>query len=115
MNPTPHLKLRGRLVFTIDGTTPLESTTRMHRLRRSFPKAWRNARWRDMLLAFMWHLTEGKQDWCVPFGANSEAVFSAVPLVFEAPISMALGDADPDDVDDPDIEDNDEPGDGGEA
>jgi len=111
MNPTPHLKLRGRLVFTSDGKTPVESTGRMHQLRRSFPKAWRNARWRDMLLAFIWHLTEGKPDWRVPFGANSEAVFSSVPLVFEAPISMALGNADPDDVDDPDIEDNQESGD----
>jgi len=64
-----------------------------------------------MLLAFIWHLTEGKPDWRVPFGANSEAVFSSVPLVFEAPISMALGNADPDDVDDPDIEDNQESGD----
>ncbi|MDX2263468.1 MAG: toll/interleukin-1 receptor domain-containing protein [Hyphomicrobiales bacterium] len=109
MNPTPHLKLRGRLVFTSDGNTPLDSTSRMHRLRRSFPKAWRNARWRDMLLAFMWHLTEGNPDWRVPFGENSEAVFSSVPLVFEAPISMAHGDSDPDDVDDPDIEDNQEP------
>lgn len=114
MNPTPHLKLRGRLVFTSDGKTPLESTSRMHRLRRSFPKAWRNARWRDMLLAFMWHLADGKQDWYVPFGANSDAVFSSVPLVFEAPISMALGDSDPDDVDDPDIEENDDKGDGEE-
>jgi hypothetical protein len=50
--PSRHVCFRSRLIFTTDGETAIHSSGRMHQLRRSFAKGWRNARWRDMLLAF---------------------------------------------------------------
>jgi len=52
--PSRHICFRSRLIFTTDGETPIQSSARMHQLRRSFSKGWRNARWRDMLLAFLY-------------------------------------------------------------
>jgi hypothetical protein len=54
--PIRHVRVIGRLIFTTDGHAPFEDSSRQHRLRRSFAKSWRNARWRDMLLAFLYWL-----------------------------------------------------------
>jgi hypothetical protein len=47
-----HYVLRPHVVFTEDGRTPLQSTARMHALRRGFCKSWWNDRWRDLIAAF---------------------------------------------------------------
>ena len=52
--PVRHLRLSAQLIFSENGLDLVDSVKRMHRLRRSFAKSWRNARWRDMLLAFLW-------------------------------------------------------------
>ena len=57
--PCPYFRLRTRLLFSEDGKTALPGK-RTHRMRRSFAKAWRNARWRDMLLAFLFWLSNGE-------------------------------------------------------
>src|SRR5262249_3319929 len=44
--PFHHVRLKNRLIFTEGGNAPINSTARAHRLRRSFAKGWRNARWR---------------------------------------------------------------------
>ena len=57
--PVRHVRVAGRVVFTSDGASPLGDARRLHRLRRSFCKSWRNPKWRDLLLTF-WHwLAEG--------------------------------------------------------
>jgi hypothetical protein len=50
--PVRHVRVAGRVVFTYDGHSPLGDAKRLHRLRRSFCKSWRNDKWRDLLLAF---------------------------------------------------------------
>ena len=60
-------------MFTEDGVTPIDSAKRMHRLRRSFAKSWRNAKWRDMLLAFLHWLSDGDREllaWCEAQGVE---------------------------------------------
>lgn len=49
----PKFILRQHVIFTEDGRTPLQSTTRMHSLRRSFCRSWWNDRWRDLLTAYV--------------------------------------------------------------
>src|SRR5208282_5228358 len=57
--PFRHVRVIARLIFTEDGQKPFEDPAKMHRLRRSFAKAWRNAWCRDMLLALLRWLSDG--------------------------------------------------------
>lgn len=63
-----HIRVAGRVVFTSDGAHPLGDARRLHRLRRSFCKSWRNAKWRDLLLAFWYWLGDGASTIEVPMG-----------------------------------------------
>lgn len=86
--PTPHVRFTNRLIFSEDGTTPIGDSHRMHRLRRSFGKNWRNARWRDMLLAFLFWLAEGRTELAVPLAAEQSMILRLPPLGFIAPVSI---------------------------
>jgi len=88
--PTLHIRIVGRLIFTADGTNPFP-VARMHRLRRSFAKSWRNARWRDMMLAFLWWVTDGKTELLAPTSADDGIAVRLPPLTFSSPVSVPLG------------------------
>ena len=90
--PFPHVRFVGRVIFTEDGVTPIDSAKRMHRLRRSYTKSWRNAKWRDMLLAFLHWLADGDGNLAVPAGADAAVTLGLPPVVFTAPMSVALSD-----------------------
>ncbi len=102
--PMPHFRLKSRLVFTQDGAAPLDSAARAHRLRRSFAKGWRNARWRDMLLSFLYWLGDGTTVLNVPVAQDDAIVLSLPPIVFSCPVSIEEGRDTLEDDDDPDIE-----------
>lgn len=102
--PVPHFRLKSRLIFTQDGTVPLESAARAHRLRRSFAKGWRNARWRDMLLSFLYWLGAGTTVLDVPVAQDDAIVLSLPPIVFSCPVSIEEDREPLEDDDDPDIE-----------
>ncbi len=102
--PEPHIKLRGNLIFTENGETVIDDVKKMHRLRRSFTKSWRNARWRDMMLALLYWISDGAEFLIIPFGEEKSAVLAIPPLTFTSPVSMQVEneEADPEDEDDPD-------------
>jgi hypothetical protein len=104
MWPEPHIKLRGSLVFSEDGIKPIDNPKKMHRVRRSFTKSWRNARWRDMLLSILWWITDGAESLVIPFGEEKGAVLSIPTITFISPVSMPaeVEESDPEDEDDPD-------------
>lgn len=107
--PIQHLRIMGRLVFTADGEQPLDAA-RNQRLRRSFAKSWRNARWRDMMLAFLWRLAEGKDTITIPVSSTEALVVRAAPLLFDAPVRVVEGaiiadEDDPSDDDEPELRD----------
>jgi hypothetical protein len=100
--PKPHLRLVNRLIFTTDGSSPITSSLKMHQLRRSFAKGWRNARWRDMLLAFLYWLSEGSNLLTIPSGPTEGIIVRLPPLVFRSPVSiLATTEQDEVDEDDP--------------
>jgi hypothetical protein len=105
--PVRHVRLAGRLIFSPDGREPYDAPQRMHRLRRSFAKAWRNPRWRDMLLAFLFWLAEGAAQLSIPLGSKAILTLTLPPLHWTAPISIpvTVEDAEPDDDDPSDDED----------
>jgi TIR domain len=103
--PILHVRLKPRLIFTEDRETALSSHARAHRLRRSFAKGWRNARWRDMLLALLFHLSDGSTLIDLPLGARESFVLTIPPLTFKSPVSVSeLTSRADEDPDDPDVE-----------
>lgn len=105
--PFRHVRLISRLIFTEDGQKPFEDPARMHRLRRSFAKTWRNARWRDMLLAFLHWLTGGGVEWRVPVTSDESLILRLPPVTWMAPVSVPLH-AETPEIDDDDPSDDDE-------
>jgi hypothetical protein len=66
--PIRHIRVAARVIFTTNGKEIYGDAVRLHRLRRSFCKAWRNDKWRDLLLTF-WHwISNGAEFVDVPFG-----------------------------------------------
>lgn len=107
--PYPHVKLVGRVIFSDDGETAYTDPRSMHRLRRSFTKSWRNAKWRDMLLAFVYWLAEGKETLEISLGSNAaltlavppESVMATFSVSFEGDQAEEADSLDELDIDDP--------------
>ncbi len=97
--PFPHVRLVSRVIFSDDGHTPIDNPKRMHRLRRSFTKSWRNAKWRDMLLAFLYWLSDGGTSLIVPVGSDAALSLRLPPVTFSAPVSIILPDDDEEELD----------------
>ena len=83
--PVPHLQIFSRLIFSDNGQDAIRSATKMHQLRRSFSKTWRNARWRDMLCAFLWWLSQGEKKIILPVSQNRALVLGLPPMHFMSP------------------------------
>lgn len=106
LSPVPfaHVRVKGRLLFSEDGKNPLKSAARMHRLRRSFAKGWRNARWRDMSLAFLYWIGDGVSVLNIPMSTDEDMVVALPPITFVSPVSIPETVSSGEDFDDPDIE-----------
>lgn len=89
--PVEHLRLRPRIVFTPNGMDPAEDKAQAHSLRRKVTKSWRNAKWRDMLCAYLWWFTGGKAELGLAVGEGQYLVFSVPPMQFSAPVRVASG------------------------
>lgn len=105
--PFRHVRILSRLIFTDDGRKPFDDAAKMHQLRRSFAKTWRNPRWRDMLLAFLSWLAGGAPNITVPVSSNEGLLLKLPPVTWMAPVSIHT-DADPAEDDDGDPSDDDE-------
>lgn len=97
--PFPHVRLVSRVIFSEDGHKPIDNPKRMHHLRRSFTKSWRNAKWRDMLLAFLHWLSDGNASLVVPVGSDAVLSLRLPPVTFSAPVSIVLGDDEEEELD----------------
>ena len=104
-SPFPHVLLNNRLIFSENGSDALDDARKMHRLRRSFTKAWRNARWRDLMLAFLAWVSGNADRVDVALGASQCLTLDLPPLAFTSPISIVAADDVDDDEDDPSDDD----------
>jgi hypothetical protein len=102
--PLRHLRVSSRLIFSENGLDAIDDVKRMHRLRRSFAKSWRNARWRDMLSAFLWWLGEGKDNISLTIGQGQELILALPPVSFACPVLVVHEGEAPPDEDDPDVD-----------
>jgi hypothetical protein len=102
-----HFRIYARLVFSENGQDAITNIKRAHTLRRSLAKSWRNARWRDMLLAFLWWLSGGQQKIALLVSQTRYLVLTLPPVSFVSPVKVVhRGDAPPDE-DDPDPDEGD--------
>jgi TIR domain len=103
--PVRHIRIAGRVIFTSDGREPIGDARRLHRMRRSFCKNWRNDKWRDLLLAFWFWIAGGAMFVDVPMGEGEALRLRFPPMSFEAHFGInapdEAGDSD-DDEDDTD-------------
>jgi len=100
----PHIRIQPRILFTEDGLHAIEDAKRMHRLRRSAPKSWRNERWRDMLLAFLFWLSKGEDQIYLEAGSSSGIKIEVPPITMISPVSVSHdkgGEPEKIEVDDP--------------
>ncbi len=104
-SPFGHARISARLIFSENGLDPIADTKRMHRLRRTFSKSWRNARWRDMLSAFLWWLSQGQSEMELRVSHQQRIVLSLPTASFMSPVSIMHTGDEPPDEDDPDVDD----------
>ncbi len=98
--PEAKICLIPHVVFTQDGSNPIGDKKLMHRLRRKFCMNWWNARWRDMLYAYLYQLSDEESFIALSVGKNSEICFSSRPITYTSPVKFQeIGDQ-TDDVDD---------------
>lgn len=102
--PKPHIRLSPRLMFSTNGMDIIDDPKKSHRLRRSFAASWRNARWRDMLLAYLWWVSGGTDELALPVSPTENLVALLPPFSPVANFGVPeVGDVEIDE-DDPDID-----------
>lgn len=100
--PFWHFKLKARVLFATDNSTPaglpIDDAKKMHKLRRSICKGWRNKQWHGRMLAFL-ELISGDSAYIrLRLSAENDLVLDAAPVLFSSPVSTDLPDiADADD------------------
>lgn len=100
VHPVRHVRVIGRVVFTSDGHSLFSSPKRLHRMRRSYCKSWRNDKWRDLLLTFWFWLSNGTSSMEVPMGEQVFLRLRLPPMAFDAPFSVCTIDTESADEDD---------------
>lgn len=105
--PFWHFRLKARVLFAKDNGTEqgerIDDSRKMHRLRRSGCKGWRNKQWHGRLLSFLQLMSGDSAFIRVPLAPGRDLLLSSDPLLFTSPVSTALPD-----VGDPDAEEQDE-------
>ena len=102
--PVRHARLSARIIFTENGLDAIGDPKRMHRLRRSFAKSWRNARWRDMMLAFLWWLGDGQSEIGLKVSDSEQLILTLPTASYVCPVRVLHQGEAPIDEDDPDVE-----------
>ena len=116
LRPLPNhpetLVIKPHVIFSEDGITPLDSAPRMHALRRGFCKSWWNDRWRDLIAAFLFFLSEGSDEISLDAGGGGIGLSPAMGD-FECPVSpldaeasISIEESTTGDEDDPDIDED---------
>ncbi len=94
--PFWHFKLKSRVLFSTDNGTAtgidIDDPKKLHRLRRSLCKGWRNKQWYGRMLAFL-ELLSGESAYIrLPMSLDTAIVLEATPILFSSPVSTALPD-----------------------
>jgi hypothetical protein len=86
--PVRHVRVAGRVIFTSNGHDLIGDARRVHRMRRTFCKGWRNDKWRDLLLAFWHRLADGADFVDISLGEGVSMRLGLPPITFTAPFGV---------------------------
>ena len=94
--PFWHFKLKARVLFAADNNTStglaVDDVKKLHKLRRSICKGWRNKQWHGRMLAFL-ELISGDSAYIrLRLSAEDDLVLDAAPILFSSPVSTDLPD-----------------------
>lgn len=89
--PYPHLRLKGRVLFSDIGETDkaivIPDKRAQFRLRRSVCSAWRNKAWHGRLMAFMELLAGDSPYVDLAVGSGESITLDAMPIQFTSPVT----------------------------
>lgn len=105
--PVHHVRISASLIFSENGMDSINDHRKAHRLRRSFAKSWRNARWRDMMLAFLSWISGDKNELIVPVSSKRFIYLALPPISFFSPVTVLNDVNEAPDDDDPDFDEKD--------
>lgn len=83
--PSPIVRIHANVALTVDGQKSLPGE-KTQRIRMRLTKSWWNDKWRDLLLAGVAWLADGKEYICISAGTESFNVKTS-PISFEFPVS----------------------------
>lgn len=94
--PFWHFKLKSRVLFSGDNGTPaglaIDDPKKLHRLRRTICKGWRNKQWYGRMLALL-ELMSGETAYIrLRLAADCDLILDAAPALFSSPVSTTLPD-----------------------
>ena len=78
------IRLIPHVLFSSDGVTPIPDPDRQHSLRRGFCRSWWNARWRDLLIAMLTHMSRGGDTISLPVSEADVITISARLSFYDA-------------------------------
>lgn len=94
--PFWHVELKSRVLFAGDNGTPeglaIDDAKKMHKLRRSICKGWRNKQWYGRMLAFLELISGDSAFIRLRLSADADLVLDSSPILFSSPVSTALPD-----------------------
>jgi hypothetical protein len=90
MSWTPPIRITvsGHVIFSIDGEKLIDNAKIAAKLRRQAVRSKRNAWWRDVLLAYISHLAEGRDTIKLPMGGEAEISILSSPVEFISPFKL---------------------------
>lgn len=86
--PFPHFRLSGHVIFTVDGRSTVGDAKRMHMMRRTLCKSWRNDRWRDLMLAFLGWVVGDATEMSIDMGGDAFITLEVPPVQFDVPFGL---------------------------
>lgn len=82
------------ILFSDDGQEIWDSTSKLHRARRSLCQNWWNDKWRDLFLASMSLIADGEEHIELPLAGNVSLRVRIWPVEFNSPVSYSDPDRD---------------------
>ncbi|WP_292502155.1 toll/interleukin-1 receptor domain-containing protein [Mesorhizobium sp.] len=86
--PFIHFRLSGHVIFTVDGRSTVGDASRMHKMRRTMCKSWRNDRWRDLMLAYLAWVAGDAPELSIDMGGDAVIKLELPPVQFDVPFGL---------------------------
>lgn len=84
----PIFIVQPRIIISDDGKKPLENKTKLNSVRRSTTKLWFNDRWRSLIFAYLYWMSDGQDTIELALSPSKTLVLSGRPVFFDCPVGI---------------------------